>query len=712
MPARPVHGETTREVRDALAEAFSVSVAGELAAVTELLEHQLQATEDRDKWRPLRQAIDAVRDLGHTLRGRLDAHVRERIDAKLTPGKDAFSQTARFSLESLTLVSEDEVQEEIAIGNAARRLREATTDAFFTLNARLAAAVGVERFPEDKSPVHPRVFARAMLDAIGEATEDRAVRLAAFAAFDPAMLHALPKAFKAGNELLVHRGVLPELRRSYGAPQQVPGARASMPGMETAGGAPVDAPRAQPSAPATPRALFDRLLAAAAAPAPTPAPAPAPAPAGLVTLQVRPELVEALRSLEARMAIAAPTESATPSAPSPDVVRRARDDMGDALTPADGVVADLVAAMFGRLFDDPEVSDAAKVQLGRIQLPVFKAVMADRRFFTDPQHPIRGLIDRIAELGAAGNGAPVEGRPTHEWLAQETDALLAGNAFDEGSFAAARDRLAEVAQRHHEAADEADDVVQSVRKEDAKATALQEAALEVAHRIDAAKCPPVTAAFAYRAWRPVLEHDHRTAGAGSPQWNADIETLEDLLWTLTPRATAAEREKLKALMPTVRYRMWQGLIRAQLPTGTIEGLLDELDGIHGVMQRAPLAAAQHELATTVAFSRPARDDFTATLHVNSEEIRDEGLSRGAWYEFTEDDGTVRRARLAWVSPVQGACVFKDIARNRSFAISLADLRAKREAGRARPVDGPGVARSSIEGALEDVARERGAVASG
>ncbi|HRA23651.1 MAG TPA: DUF1631 family protein, partial [Usitatibacteraceae bacterium] len=681
----------------------------ELAAVTELLEHQLQATEDRDKWRPLRQAIDAVRDLGHTLRGRLDSHVRERIDAKLSPGKDAFSQTARFSVESLALVSEDEVQEEIVIGNAARRLREATTDAFFTLNARLAAAVGADRFPEDKSPVHPRVFARAMLDAIGEATEDRAVRLAAFAAFDPAMLHALPKAFKAGNELLVRRGVLPELRRSYGAPQQVPGARASMHGMETAGGAPVDAPRAQPAAPATPQALFDRLLAAAAAPA------PAPAGAGLVTLQVRPELVEALRSLEARMAAAGPAEVATPSplSPlSPDIVRRARDDMADTLTPADGVVADLVAAMFGRLFDDPEVSDAAKVQLGRIQLPVFKAVMADRRFFTDPQHPIRGLIDRIAELGAAGDGAPVEGRPTHEWLAQETDALLAGNAFDEDSFAAARDRLAQVAQRHHEAADEADDVVQSVRKGDAKATALQEAALEVAHRVDAAKCPPVTAAFAYRAWRPVLEHDHRTAGAGSPQWNADIETLEDLLWTLTPRATAAEREKLKALMPTVRYRMWQGLIRAQLPTGTIEGLLDELDGIHGVMQRAPLSAAQHELATTVAFARPARDDFTATLHVNSDEIRDEGLARGAWYEFTEDDGTVRRARLAWVSPVQGACVFKDIARNRSFAISLADLRAKRDAGRARPVDGPGVARSSIEGALEDVARERGTVASG
>ncbi|MCM2326839.1 MAG: hypothetical protein NDI88_03015 [Lysobacter sp.] len=35
------------------------------------------------------------------------------------------------------------------------------------------------------------------------------------------------------------------------------------------------------------------------------------------------------------------------------------------------------------------------------------------------------------------------------------------------------------------------------------------------------------------------------------------------------------------------------------------------------------------------------------------------------------------------------------------------LRARRDAGRARPVDGPGGAHACIEGALADMARERG-----
>jgi hypothetical protein len=57
--------------------------------------------------------------------------------------------------------------------------------------------------------------------------------------------------------------------------------------------------------------------------------------------------------------------------------------------------------------------------------------------------------------------------------------------------------------------------------------------------------------------------------------------------------------------------------------------------------------------------------------------------------------------------VQGTCVFKDLDRNRSFAISVDELREKRRGGRAAVVDGPGVAQSSIEGAIADVARGLG-----
>lgn len=751
-PARASGDAQLDEIRDCLASEFAMAMSGEDAAVKEILEHQLERAQDREKWRPLREAIEAVGVVAPTLHATLEAKVRERFDARRHPGAKEPAGAAAVSLDSLTLVSEDEIQEEIALGNCARRLRETASSEFFLLNARLAALLGGEAFNEDASPVHARVFARALLDVFVQAGTPTAARLAAFAAHDPAMLQALPRTYKAANALLVKRGILPDLKHSYGAPQQVAGARASMHGMTGIHGADVNRPppAAPPPAPVpAAQALFDRLLAGAtaqgapggavaaapgapatgvpaavAAPPAGAAPAAAPAaPEGLVTLHVRPELVEALRSLEARLeadphALATLPEAlqGTPSgvvyhtAPTAEVVRRARDEIAPHLTPADTLVADLVAAMFARLFENPEVSDIAKVQLGRLQLPVFKAVMADRQFFNDPKHPIRGMIDAIAELGASEDAYHIDGKLPEQWLTEETQALLDAKQLDAEIFAAARDRLVDVATRHHEMVSDSDTMVRSMRRDDAEFAAMQEASLELAHRLATTDCPQAAAAFIYRAWRPVLAHDHRTMGGTSLRWTQDLKTLDDLVWALTPRVNAAERERLATLLPTVRIRLWQGLIRAQFPSGEIEAMLDELDGYLRDLENAPLAAAKQDLATTIALGPVAAEDFTATLRVGSESMGNEGLARGAWFEFDEDDGTVRRARIAWVSPVHGACVFKDVARNKSFAMSLADLRARRERDKARPVDGPGVADSSIEAALNAVARERGAAA--
>ena len=208
----------------------------------------------------------------------------------------------------------------------------------------------------------------------------------------------------------------------------------------------------------------------------------------------------------------------------------------------------------------------------------------------------------------------------------------------------------------------------------------------------------------------MLAHDHRTEGKGGTLWLADLEALEDLLWTLTPRVSEAERLRLATLLPSLRYRMKQGFLRAGLARGEADALMEQMRQIHSELERSPAAAAHGELRLTAGPGASYEDDVTATLNVASRALEDEGLVRGAWFEFTEEDGRKHRCRLNWVSPVQGACVFKDLAAGRSFAIALDELRERREAGRAERVDGPGFAGPSIEAALHEVARERGAEA--
>jgi hypothetical protein len=465
-------------------------------------------------------------------------------------------------------------------------------------------------------------------------------------------------------------------------------------------------------------ALFERLLSGTAtAPVAPAAPAPvAPAASGLVTIHVRPELVAALRALEARMPAVAPIEPAEPAMAEdafvaaeqlyPVVIPRIKREMGAALTPSDGVVADLVAALFERLFTDARLADAFKAQVGRLQLPVFKAVMQDHTFFTDRKHPIRELIDVMAQLGNAEATITVEGRTPVQWVAEAVERIVAESGEDPSTLARNAKHLAGILERHREAALEHDEEVQVIQKRETQLDAMREATLAIAHRLAASHYAPEVSDYLYRSWREVMVFDHLAGGDESADWKADIEALDDLLWLLTPRSTLPERERMVSLLPSLAFRIRLGHVRANMDGDRSAALIEEMKELHGALTRSPSAAAHGRSLRTsrpMEATVPSPDDYTATLSISSATLAEEGLFRGAWFEFIDTEGVRRRCRLNWMSPVQGTCLFKDLVHNRSFAISLNDLRERRRSGSILVVDGPGVAQASIEGAIADVA---------
>jgi hypothetical protein len=475
--------------------------------------------------------------------------------------------------------------------------------------------------------------------------------------------------------------------------------------------------------------MLERLLsgagARAAAPAPAASAAAQPGAAGLITIQVRPELVAALRALESRMPAALPSATAASAAAAsedgapvadefiaaeslyPVLIPRIKREMGATLSPSDAVVADLVAALFERMFNDARLADAFKAQVGRLQLPVFKAVMQDRGFFTDRRHPIRALIDAMAQLGAAESAVRVDDRAPVEWVAAAVERIVEEHAEDPTAFARAERHLTEILERHREAALEHDEAVLAVRREESRLAAVREASLAIAHRISAGHYAPEVSAFLYRGWRDVLVFDFLAGGEEGDDWKSDVETLDDLLWMMTPHFAQEDRDRMVSLLPSLLFRLRLGYQRAAIDAERSKELLDEMKELHAALARSPAAAAHGRKLRKAALAEatvPAPEDYTATLHVSSASLAEEGLHRGAWFEFIEPDGLRRRCRLNWMSPVQGTCLFKDLENNRSFAISLEDLRERRRAATALAVDGPGVAQSSIEGAIEDVAK--------
>ena len=48
--------------------------------------------------------------------------------------------------------------------------------------------------------------------------------------------------------------------------------------------------------------------------------------------------------------------------------------------------------------DDAAIPDHLKAQIARLQIPVLKAAMLDRNFFSQSKHPVRRMLDAIATL--------------------------------------------------------------------------------------------------------------------------------------------------------------------------------------------------------------------------------------------------------------------------------------------------------------------------
>lgn len=730
------------EVRDSLARPFGEAMGARVPQVVDLLEQQLLLTEDRAKWKPLKGAIDLLRGLQPTLGKRIAKEVGARFDAKVDPGQ-GFSKTTRFTLDSLSLVADDQVQEEIALGNTTKRLKESLGDELFALTQRVASVMQSEDLSDDKNPVFPRIFARGLMDALSESGTDGDIRLAAYSGFGPMVLEEVATAYAITNQLLRDRGVLPDFKRSYGAPVQAPrrgtapsGSEGTAPGSSQSPGslaAPVGSIGAVGSGGTGPSPL-DRLFAfASGQPAVRGMPSSpgVPAPDGTVSINVRPELFEALKNLEPRLAALAamPGGVVMPEFPpvgasavaasgqpfatqvipaSSAAVHQAKQEMRSSLTADDVIVADLVAALFDRLFTDQRLTDATRAQVGRLQLPVFKAVLQDRTFFTDRRHPIRGLIDTMAELGASDESVTVDGKPPSRWISTVVNEILERHAEDSQVFARSLPRLVQVLERHREAALDQDSEVRELRSRELNLSAVREASLAIAHRLSAGSYPQEADAYLYGRYREVMVRDYLQGGEKSPNWNADMEVLDDILWVLTPRVVHDERERLVSLLPSLLFRLKMGYQRAGFSQDTANTYVEELRQLLDEVLKAPVAAA-HGTLRKVPPVMPV-DDYTATLRVSSASLAEEGLARGVWFEFTEDDGSKQRCRLNWMSPVQGTCVFKDLERNRSFAISVDDLRDKRRDGKAVVVDGPGIAQSSIDGAIADVARTLGAPA--
>ncbi|XHH29009.1 DUF1631 domain-containing protein [Xanthomonas euroxanthea] len=373
-------------------------------------------------------------------------------------------------------------------------------------------------------------------------------------------------------------------------------------------------------------------------------------------------LGDALASLQGALAAQA---AASPQPAGIDAVQRqvlallrAQHGPEAALSPQDTDTFDLLGLLYAQMQREVRPQTPAQALLAKLQVPVVRAALADTHFFVRDQHPVRELLNTVAESGAVWLGEDdVDPQLLHK-LDSAVDRIVTDYQGDEAVFAAANDeiqthlrtlaRKAEVAERRH---------VDAARGKERLESAKQQAEARIEQLCEQSAPPRFVQALLRQAWSDVLTLTLLRQGEQSPEWD-ERQALTTRIAEVTcrskgqPADIALGTEIDTALLQVGYHHDEAAAIARRLST---PGGEDEMTSRTELTARLKTRTRLGDQGD----SAPRRD--IATARSPAEEacyVQLRSLPFGSWFEFViNQQGDLRRQRLSWYSPMTDNALF-------------------------------------------------------
>ena len=377
------------------------------------------------------------------------------------------------------------------------------------------------------------------------------------------------------------------------------------------------------------------------------------------------------------------------------------------LSRADESTIDLLAKIFDTVFIDPNIPAEIRELIQFLQIPVLKAALVDKNFFFEEAHPARRMINLLSRIGMEQRGAD---DPLFQAMQRSVDKVGGEKAEASAAFTSAVAELEESikAEETFEVSAIAAPIAAALKQE--KVTvATRSAKTAVAARVGGGEVVAVLETFLENKWTSVLTVAYSVEEDKPGAVNNATRTMDDLIWSVKPKISHAARKELIAKLPGLLATLNQWLDIIKWQDAERLQFFAELAECHASIVRAPLditAERQLEIAVEVAQEDAKRrlEKEHAAADAVEEEVDEavllvDALERGAWLAFTQNDAAVRRAKLAWVSPLRTLFIFSLGARQESFSLSADKLVAGVRADKVALVSAEGVVERALAAAM-------------
>ncbi|SOU06167.1 DUF1631 domain-containing protein [Xanthomonas arboricola] len=337
---------------------------------------------------------------------------------------------------------------------------------------------------------------------------------------------------------------------------------------------------------------------------------------------------------------------------------RAQHGPDAALSPQDTDTFDLLGLLYAQMQREVREQTPAQALLAKLQVPVVRAALADTHFFVRDQHPVRELLNTVAESGAVWLGDDdVDPQLLHK-LGSVVDRIVNDYQGDEAVFAAANAdiqahlralaRKADLAERRH---------VDAARGKERLESAKQQAEARIEQLCEQSVPPRFVQALLRQAWSDVLTLTLLRQGEQSSEWD-ERQALTARIAEVTcrskgqPADIALGSEIETALLQVGYHHDEAAAIARRLST---PGGEDE-------------TTSRTELATRLKARTRLGDQGDGTPRKDIAGPRSpaeeacytqlRSLPFGSWFEFViNQQGDLRRQRLSWYSPMTGNALF-------------------------------------------------------
>jgi hypothetical protein len=378
-----------------------------------------------------------------------------------------------------------------------------------------------------------------------------------------------------------------------------------------------------------------------------------------------------------------------------NLVRQAAPILAPTMQPVQTMITDVVAGVFDRIFAAPDIPDSIKALIGKLQLQIFKASMQDPQIFTNAEHPLRRFVDELADIGVKRQQSLSHGDPVYERIATIVNNLHQNFEVDPKAIERANHQVSAFIQAEEESAQGVifDSVVEVQQQEEVEMGDSM-AAFEVDRRFAGKMFLRMIKEFVRVHWQAVLAKDYLVDGEDGEQWKADLATLDELLWSVSPKEVTTDRAKFLKLLPTLLGRLNAGLDRIGLSDKARTPYFQVMEAAHRSLLRTTKDGAGQ--AAGEVEEQPLRLAADPREKLRK---RTTTIARGQWIAMTDTDGAVQRCRLSWVSPLKETFVLKNYDTKKAVTLTAEEFQFLESEGRIKLIDEHSLTERSIQGAI-------------